>query len=419
VVLSVVLKRPSPWMGAAAAFAAAALVAAGCTSRPGGLGLHAAAAQSVVSARRTPPQNGAFSASSRSGVLEAISCPRPASCVAVGFRLGRGPGHIHPLAEAWNGRIWRALKAPPLPGNFFGELDDVSCASATRCLAVGTATTRRTSTGIAEAWNGGGWQRLRVRFPGRTVSSGLAGVSCRRRSCMIVGSYQRALPGQPLPLAMQLRGTRLRLLRPRLPRGRRSAELAGVSCASASACMAVGDFIYPHGHNGPPGLAMAETWDGTRWRVIDVPTPDRAPDSDLAHISCATAARCMATGGFNFLTAVSERPLTELWKAGRWRVLRVTGPRIRGFFPLGVSCGSAKNCIAVGSASLAHPRPGAERWNGRRLRALPVPAPASGDLNGVSCNAPTRCIAAGDTRDSTLAELWNGTRWQVLPAPGS
>jgi hypothetical protein len=183
--------------------------------------------------------------------------------------------------------------------------------------------------------------------------------------------------------------------------------------------MAVGDFLYPLGDNAPPGLAMAETWNGTRWRVINAPTPGRAPDSELGRISCATAARRMATGSFGFLTAVSTRPLTELWKAGRWRVLRMTGPRIPGFFGFGVSCGSATSCIAVGSTLLArHSRPGAERWDGRTLRALLVPQPVSGDLNGVSCTAPTGCMAVGDTGRATLAELWNGTRWQLLRAPG-
>ena len=97
--------------------------------------------------------------------------------------------------------------------------------------------------------------------------------------------------------------------------------------------------------------------------------------------------------------------------------LRNSGARILGFFPFGVSCGSASSCIAVGSTIAARTdRPGAERWNGRALRALPVLQPLSGQLNGVSCVTPGRCIAVGDTRRATLAELWSGKNWQVLPA---
>jgi hypothetical protein len=55
-----------------------------------------------------------------------------------------------------------------------------------------------------------------------------------------------------------------------------------VSCAAAAACMAVDSYVYRYGHNARPGLAYAEAWDGRKWRVIDVPTPDQAPESELA-----------------------------------------------------------------------------------------------------------------------------------------
>lgn len=267
------------------------------------------------------------------------------------------------------------------------------------------------------SWNGATWQLLRIRFPRGTVYSSLTGVSCRGRTCMLVGLYGSL--SQPRPLAMQLRGTRLRMLRPRLPRGRNSAELAGVSCASASACMAVGSYFTPSAVRGPHPHTLAAAWNGAGWRVIGTPTPDRAPDSELGFVSCATAARCLATGSFDFLTAASSSPLTEAWQAGRWHVLRISGPRIPGF--LGVSCGSASSCIAVGGTPLAGTeRPAAERWDGRTLRPLPVPRPGSGNLNGVSCATPRSCIAVGSTilagTEYPAAERWNGKTWRVLPA---
>lgn len=178
--------------------------------------------------------------------------------------------------------------------------------------------------------------------------------------------------------------------------------------------MGVGGYFTPSAIRGPHSHPLAEGWNGAGWRVIP---PDPAPDSELGFVSCAAAVRCMATGSFDFLTAVSTRPLTEAWQAGQWHILRISGPRIPGFFPFGVSCGSARNCIAVGSTNTARTdRPGAEQWNGRTLRALPVPQPVSRHLNGISCATPRRCIAVGDTRRATLAELWNGKNWQVLPA---
>ncbi len=397
--------------------AAAAVVVTGCASPPG-RGAHAQVAGPAAAVRAGSPERAARAVPGRRGELDGVSCARPAACVAVGLILGRRPGHFRPLAEAWNGTTWRVLNTASLPAGVFGGLGDVSCPAVTRCVAVGGVSAGRGQTGIAEAWNGAGWRLLRLRYPPGTAASYLTGVSCLRRTCLLVGAYQRRLPGQPLPLAMQLRGGRVRLLRPGLPAGRMHAGLDGISCAAASACMAVGAYPYPFGHNAPPGLAFAEAWDGTGWRVINVPTPDRAPDSELGRVSCPAATRCLATGSFGFLTAVSTRPLTEAWQAGRWRPVPITGPGLKGFFPSGVSCGSAGSCLAVGAITAAQAdRPGAELWNGRTLRALPVPRPARGNLNAISCPEPSRCVAVGVARRGTLAELWNGRTWRLLPAP--
>jgi hypothetical protein len=255
-------------------------------------------------------------------------------------------------------------------------------------------------------------------YPRGAVASGLSGVSCVRHGCLLVGAYQRRLPGQPLPLAFQLRGSRVLLLRPGVPAGRKHAELSGVSCAAASACMAVGDYRYPAGHNAPPGLALAEAWDGTSWRLIKVPTPNRAPDSELRRVWCVSATRCLAIGSFDFLTAVSTRPLTETWQADHWRLISITGPTLNRLFPADVACRSASNCILVGATVTAGAdRAGAEIWNGRTLRLLPVPQPPESHLAGISCPSPRRCIAVGTARRGQLAELWNGTTWRVLPVP--
>jgi len=128
------------------------------------------------------------------------------------------------------------------PAGAFGSLGDVSCPAVTRCLAVGTVSAGRGQTGIAEAWDGARWRLLRLRYPARTAASYLTGVSCLRRTCLLVGAYRRRLPGPQLPLAMQLRGGPMRLLRPALPPGRSHAGLDGVSCAVASACMTVGAY---------------------------------------------------------------------------------------------------------------------------------------------------------------------------------
>jgi len=394
--------------------AAAAAVLAGCAGAPG-VGANAHGAHKVAEGKQGSDAHTARAVPGRGAELASVSCARPDACVAVGGSLGSKPGQFHPLAEVWNGTTWRVLTTAALPAGVFGSLGDVSCPAIARCLAVGS-TGGRGDAAIAEAWNGTRWRLLRLRYPRGAVASVLSGVSCVRHSCLLVGSYQRRLPGQPLPLAFQFRGGRVLLLRPGVPAGRKHAELSGVSCAAASACMAVGHYLYPAGHNAPPGLAFADAWDGTRWRLIKVPTPDRAPDSELGRVWCVSATRCLATGSFDFLTAVSGRPLIEAWQPDRWRPVSITGSRLNRLFPAGVACRSASSCILVGDMVKAGAdHPGAEIWNGRALRLLPVPQVSEGSLAGISCPSPRRCVAVGSARRGQLAELWNGKTWRVLP----
>ena len=68
--------------------------------------------------------------------LSAISCPSATLCVAIGYVPGGA------IAEAWNGSTWSTEQTPAVPSTpdmqtQYG-LNDVSCGSATTCLAVGT-----------------------------------------------------------------------------------------------------------------------------------------------------------------------------------------------------------------------------------------------------------------------------------------
>jgi len=84
-------------------------------------------------------------------------------------------------------------------------------------MGVGSAfdQTGESSFNVAEAWNGTSWSLLRTPSPGSTNN-----------------------------------------------------ELRGVSCTSASSCLAVGDDIgIGNGHT------LAEIWNGTKWAVVPTPHP--------------------------------------------------------------------------------------------------------------------------------------------------
>jgi hypothetical protein len=59
-----------------------------------------------------------------------------------------------------------------------------------------------------------------------------------------------------------------------------------VSCAIATACSAVGQ----------SGGTLAEAWNGTTWTIQPTANPPAATSSRLNSVSCATSSACTAVG---------------------------------------------------------------------------------------------------------------------------
>jgi hypothetical protein len=98
--------------------------------------------------------------------------------------------------------------------------------------------------------------------------NGLADVSCVSASfCMAVGDFLSPTvttsypPGIVRPLTEEWNGSSWRVLR----NARAVGVLAAVSCTSTSFCMAVGQGA------AVAGPSLAETWDGSRWRLVNTP----------------------------------------------------------------------------------------------------------------------------------------------------
>ncbi len=201
-------------------------------------------------------------------------------------------------------------------------------------------------------------------------------------------------------------------------------ELHGVSCSSAGACMAVGDHLSV---SGGLGGTLTERWNGADWSVVPSPSPRHFPHAgaELDGVSCVSASDCLAVGWHLFSNSSPRRlPLADRWNGTAWS--QVNAPLPSGSFSTSlaaVSCTSATNCWADGvsdSATLT------EHWNGTRWSIVPSPnpSPSNGNLlSGVACPAASECWAVGLTTPSSgtgsLTEQWNGTRWSVRSTPSS
>jgi hypothetical protein len=189
-------------------------------------------------------------------------------------------------------------------------------------------------------------------------------------------------------------------------------QLMSVSCASPSACTAVG---VTGGTGFGNGKVLAERWNGERWSVQ--PTPLRASQSLFWDVSCGSAHFCAATGSVVFGSGSSRaevRPFVGIWNGSRWR-FRV---RASSDIPGAVSCTSPRFCVLTGGQKPVV-------WDGSRWLVMSVARKASGIMGPVSCLSATACIAIvfnfsadGAPGNSAVSVRWNGRTWSALaPIP--
>lgn len=257
------------------------------------------------------------------------------------------------------------------------------------------------------------WMLQSTSNPAGTEISGLSSVACTSASaCTAVGSSSRTLSSNTRTLAERWNGTRWHIQPIPTPTGT-SDTLYGVSCASARACVTVGDAFRPRIHRDKP---LIEAWNGHRWRVQ--PTPPARAAASLAAVSCSSPTACTAVG---FTLSGRQHAIAERWNGRTWRSQAL--PRSTGTtMLLGVSCSRARACTAVGHRTSGNTQPLVESWNGTRWRTRAVPLPVGatvGLLDSVSCTSPAACTATGTkfSPEETLAERWNGRRWRVQPTP--
>ena len=167
-------------------------------------------------------------------------------------------------------------------------------------------------------------------------------------------------------------------------------------------------------------LATPASASGTGWSITPSPNP-KVPTGQLFRESCTAANSCTAVGTYVKASGVGVT-LAEHWNGSTWRIQPTPNPRGAAVSSLsGVSCTAPSACMAVG-ASITRAgafQPLAERWDGTRWTIQPIPNPAQGGgfLNGVACTSPSACTAAGNSNAGTLAERWDGTRWTIQPTP--
>jgi hypothetical protein len=297
-------------------------------------------------------------------------------------------------ASATTGWVLQTTANPA--GGTLNTLDAVSCTSASNCVAVGNyQNSAGDSYALAEHWNGSTWALQAPVIPSGDTALFFTGVSCPTATyCIAVGVNQPTVASSTV-VAEVWNGSTWALQSAVSPT---RAWLSGVSCTATSNCEAVG--------TDSTG-SLAEHWNGSAWSAQTVP----ATITGMSAVDCLSATFCEAIAGGNKAAS---------WNGSTWSAQTMQPGTI-----FSVACASASNCEAVGYLLVGEEANTlAEHWNGSTWADQTVPSTVDPALYSVSCASATSCTAAGEGSNTsgdgvTAAEFWNGTTWtqQTTPNP--
>jgi hypothetical protein len=312
----------------------------------------------------------------------------------------------------------------------------ISCSSANSCLAVGTVGTEGgvlTGSPTADAWNGKIWRAIPVRLPQGT-GGGLTGVSCKAGTCLAIGDVSPNAGGYSSGVAFRWNGEKLTPIPAPPPAGGEEETLDNVSCVTATDCITMVDSM-------TSGGAVIDTWNGVRWTSQAAADPDGVAEY-LVTISCVSAAYCVL-GGDDPDSPGSIKPALASWNGATITPMRTPAPAATDVSTdndppviYGVSCVSRISCVAVGTYNTdSQSTTGfgfTEVLSGTTWREATISAPPGTSrsmLYGVSCLTADSCLAVGSAVWSIGGSLasaavvsYNGSQWTWqtdVPASGA
>jgi len=316
---------------------------------------------------------------------------------------------------------WSIVPSPNTSVMQANVLNGVSCTSASACIAAGYYYNGSYDQTLVEQWNGTTWSIVPSPNTSSSQHNDLYGVSCTSASaCTAVGNYSNGSYDQTL--VEQWNGTTWSIVSSPDTSSSQDNDLNGVSCFSASSCTAVGDY-----YTGSYNQTLIEQWNGSAWSIVPSPNTDSTKDNQLTSVSCLSPSSCTAVGYANSGTV--DQTLIEQWNGSTWSIQ--SSPDTDSTFEnwlYGVSCTSATACTAVGYVDTLTAQVAlAEQWNGSAWSIVPTPNPntsGSNYFNSVSCSSANSCTAVGfyfgiGTPNLTFIEQWNGSSWSIASSPNA
>ena len=313
------------------------------------------------------------SATDSSGLF-GVSCVTTSFCEAVGYTFVGG-NFDQTLVEQWNGTVWSIVSSPNVSATNDNDLYNVSCASASFCIAAGESYGAVDRT-LGLKWNGSNWSMATTANASPTMDDYLNTVSCKSASfCVAAGATADTGFGDRT-LIEQWNGSSWSVVASPNP-SLDAAYIDGVSCPSVTFCVAAG-FTLTAG----PNTSLIEQWNGSTWSIVPSPVTAGTLGDELNEVSCLGPTSCEAVGKSFTSGNPNDNHVTlgMVWDGSTWALQPPVNPAVttsgNDFATLyGLSCVAGPYCIATG---YSYPGSGADEQTLAESIGVPAPTPGAG-----------------------------------------
>ena len=345
--------------------------------------------------------------------IYSMSCTTATFCVAGGY-FSNSHSIIEPFVSIFNGTSWSdAALGGQLTHFVGGEVNSVSCTSATFCVAGGEFAISAGHAGaFVSTFNGSHWSdtQVGISFPG-SESESVDSVSCTSATFCVAGGQFLNSAGHSGAFVSTFNGSHWSDTQVGTSfSGITNERVTSVSCAGMSFCVAVGAF------HDSSWKSFASVFNGNNWSDVEIATLNYAGYSDVASVSCTSETFCIAGG------QVGNKADISVFDGSQWTDQVLASTDSYGQIN-SVSCVSASYCAVggqyqSGSATEAF----AAYFDGASWsdQSVDVSRNGGGDaqISQVSCSGPV-CDAVGDVSPDTQHEVAVITSHGAPPAPSA
>ena len=290
--------------------------------------------------------------------LVAVSCGGPRACVAVGSYATRGDT-VRPLMVTLRQGRWSSSAGRLTRRAHSGVLDAVDCPAPRACVAVGATSRPVGGSAVerhphAQLLSRKGWRPAAPPVPqrgrGSVVLADLTAISCPgKRRCTAVGyqfgPFRDGDPNRVLVGTLGPNGWKAGYMEPPSGTRRYPTSLAALSCADPRSCVGVGKRISRAGSVPVVGRIRGRDGSGV---VVPPPTEGSTPVGDLYDVTCAPSA-CLGVGSIEAQDGTAQ-PLLVRVSGGAVEPALVSLPPDAGPALLkAVALQSPTTAVAVGS----------------------------------------------------------------------